>query len=291
MVTAKHLARVFIPREIRNWLRSPNGSMEWAWAQAKYFAGIKDVVEIRPGWPLICHPAAFRFAYFAQKDDPDQVAEFDSFIKEITPGAILLDIGAHFGIFSLALLHYGGPDSIAIAIDPSPMAAEFIRKQANLNGVSGRLRVIQAAVGNQTGYQPMISVGVLSSGYFVQPSPEHPDSELTLTRTTTLDELADAAPRLPTHVKIDVEGEELAVLRGGSKLLGGNKAPLLFIELHNEIVSQSARSPDETVRWLRALDYEIFAPCGDRLNDRQILEKPLIRVVAKKGETSHEKEN
>src|SRR5437867_7154234 len=100
MATAKRLARIIVPREVRNWLRSPTDSMGWAWAQTKYLVGLKQVVQIRPGWSLVCHPAAFKFAYSAQNDDPDQVAEFDSFIQEITSGAVLLDIGAHFGLFS-----------------------------------------------------------------------------------------------------------------------------------------------------------------------------------------------
>jgi FkbM family methyltransferase len=282
MVTAKHLARAVVPREVRNWLRSPIGSLGWAWAQAKYYAGGKSVLQIRPGWSLISHPAAFDFAYFAQSNDPDQVAEFDSFIREITDGAVLLDIGAHFGLFSLATLHYGGPTARAVAVDPSPLATGFIKKQAKLNDVSDRLQIVQAAVGNQIGWQPMISVGILSSGYFVQPSKDHPESELTQIPTTTLDKLAEDLALWPTHIKIDVEGQEFAVIEGGSKLLSHNNAPLLFIELHNEMVSKSGGSPGETLRLLRSFKYETFANNGERLNEREILDKPLIRIVAKR---------
>ena len=94
------------------------------------------MVQIRHGWSLVCHPAAQRFAYFAQNNDQDQIAEFDSFLREITPDAVLIDIGAHFGLFSLAVLHYGGPKAISVAVDPSPMAVRFIKTQAELNQVS-----------------------------------------------------------------------------------------------------------------------------------------------------------
>ena len=281
MATAKRLARLLVPREVRNWLRSPTGSIGWAWAQAKYFAGAKQVVQIRPGWSLICHPAAYRFAYAAQITDPDQVAEFDSFIQAITPGAVLFDIGAHFGLFSLATLHYGGPTANAVAVDPSPIAVEFIKKQAKLNGLSDRLHVLQAAAGDRAGWQAMVSVGILSSGYFVRPSSEHTNSELTLTPTVTLDQLVEDFKVSPSHVKVDVEGYELAVIEGSVKLLSEN-APVLFIELHNEIVRQNGGSPDEILRLLKTLRYEIFATSGNRLDDQAILDRPLIRIVAKR---------
>jgi FkbM family methyltransferase len=282
MTATKSLARILIPRNLRNWLRSPSNSLQWAWAKAKYAAGVTDIVQIRPGWSLICHPAAYRFAYFAQEHDPDQVAEFDSFIQQLTPNAILFDIGAHFGLFSLATLHYGGTNAKAVAVDPSPLASGFIRKQAELNQVSNRLHTVRAAVSDHVGWQPMISVGIISGGYFVSPSKEHPPAELTSTPTTTLDQLAEEFNLFPTHVKIDVEGYELSVICGGIGILSRNDAPLLFIELHNEMVRQNGGVPEETLARVRSLGYEVFSTDGEALDDQAILDRPLIRVVGRK---------
>ena len=282
MAAVKRLARIFVPRKVRNWLRSPSDSMRWAWAQARYFAGGRDIVQIRPGWSLVCHPAAHRFAYFAQNNDQDQIAEFDSFLREITPDAVLIDIGAHFGLFSLAVLHYGGSKAMSIAVDPSPMAARFIKTQAELNQVSDRLHTIEAAISDQVGWQPMVSVGILSSGYYVRPSRDHTPGELTSTPTTTLDQLVEEFDLRPTHIKIDVEGDELAVINGGCKILSQDHAPLLFVELHNEMVRQHGGHPQETLSRLRSLGYRTFATNGDALNDQAILDCPLIRIVARK---------
>jgi len=240
-------------------------------------------VEIRPGWPLICHPAAQRFAYLAQRTDSDQIDELDSFIQHINPGAVLIDVGAHFGIFSFAVLHYGGPSARAIAIDPSPMAAEFVKKQAKLNRVTDRLNVVQAAISDRVGWQSMVAAGIVSSGYYVAPSRDHTSGESTLTRTTTLDQLVKDFGVSPSHVKIDVEGYEFAALNGGVKLLSSDNAPLLFVELHNEIVRQNGGSPDEILRLLTTLGYERFATNGGRLDDQTILDRSLIRIVAKRS--------
>ena len=86
---------------------------------------------MRPGWLITCHPAAYRCAYHLQINDPEQVLEFDNFIDNSFQGMVLFDVGAHFGLFSLAALHYGGPGSRAIAVDPSPIAVRFLKYVAD----------------------------------------------------------------------------------------------------------------------------------------------------------------
>ena len=84
---------------------------------------------------------------------------------------VLFDLGAHFGLFSLAALHYGGIGSRAVAVDPSPAAMRMMRVEARLNNIAdGRWRLVQAAVTNQVGVQQMVAAGVHSAGYYVAPS-------------------------------------------------------------------------------------------------------------------------
>jgi FkbM family methyltransferase len=237
---------------------------------------------MRPGWSLICHPAAYRCAYFAQKNDPEQIAEFDGFIDNSSPGMILFDVGAHFGLFSFASLHYGGSEARAIAIDPSPTAVRFLTMQAKLNRIDDRLQVFQASVGDQLGRQKMISVGILASGYYVAPTEGHPLSELSETRSVTLDSIADELKVNPTHIKIDVEGYEDAVLRGGQKIFSQTPAPIIFLEVHNQIVRELGGNPAETLTLLRDYGYQTFTSTGIPLSEDEILNKPLTRIIARK---------
>ncbi len=245
-----------------------------------YASGKTELVQVRPGWPLKCHPAAYRCAYSAQSNDPEQIAEFDSFVGTLFPGTVLFDIGAHFGLFSLAALHYGGQRAQAIAVDPSPMATRFLNIQAELNGVVDRLRVIEATVGDRMGRQNMIPVGVQASGYYVAPTEGYPSSELTETLAITLDSLVDELKVIPTHIKIDVEGDEAAVLRGGLRLLSRTPPPTLFVELHNEIVRGCGGRPAEALELLRGYGYQAFTVEGSPISNEAILSRPLIRIVA-----------
>lgn len=283
MSQVKKLARTLIPRDVRNWLRAPSKSFEWGWAALKFSVGIKQVVEIRPGWTLQCHPAAYGFAYRSQDTDQEQIEEFDSFISSCSPDMVLFDIGAHFGLFSFAALHYGGANAKSIAVDPSDTATRMMRIQADLNDESQRLSIVQAAVGERTDWQEMVTVGVMSGGYLIAADKDHPASESTRCPATTLDKLAEDFGIQPTHIKIDVEGFEAEVLKGGSHVLSNAESPLLFLELHNQMIRDGGGNPEDTLMLLKKLNYEMCAVDGSPINNGEILSRPLVRVVAKKS--------
>lgn len=282
LARARSVTRAFVPRAARNWLRSPSVSARWAWDQIKFHLGVRNVIEMRRGWSLICHPAAYRCAYFAQENDPEQVAEFDGFIKHASPGMVLFDIGAHFGLFSLAALHYGGPTARAVAVDPSPVAINLLRVQARLNRSADRLNVIQASVHDEAGWRNMVAVGVLGSGYYISVPQGHPASELSKTRAVTVDSLVAELRTKPTHIKIDVEGHEAAVLRGGQKTFSGSPAPIIFLEVHNEIARGLGDDPSETLTLLRDYGYQTYTSNNVPIDESEISSKPLIRVIARK---------
>jgi len=223
---------------------------------------------------LICHPGAYRAAYESQIGDPEQREEFQNFMRHCSRGMYFLDIGAHFGIFSLVAAQLGGK---AVAVDPSPMATRMIAKQADLNGLTDSIRIIQAAVSSESGSIEMLNCGVFSSGYF-KFSQGRAKSELTRTRATTIDEIADQYGA-PTHIKIDVEGHEAATLRGGRKTLD-RYSPLLFLELHNQMIASEGGDPTLAFDELVKLKYETFAHDGNRLDRAAILRKPLTHIVA-----------
>lgn len=262
-----------MPRPLRNWLRSPSKSTEWLWDASRFYLGSTETLHLPPGWSLICHPHAYRVAQ-AQIADPEQRAEFQNFVLHCSRDMLLFDIGAHFGIFSLAAAHFGGK---AIAIDPSPIATRMIAVQSALNRLSGSIRIIQAAVSNEVGTVDLVSSGVFSDGYFKMIQGKS-KNEMTRTQAITIDRLVGQYGP-PTHIKIDVEGQEAAVLRGGRKVLD-RYSPILFLELHNEMISSEGGDPSLTLNELVQLGYETLALEGNSLERDFILREPLIRIVA-----------
>jgi FkbM family methyltransferase len=282
MVSLQRLARAVLPRGVRNWIRAPRKSLDWGWQQTRFLLGQRDQVELRPGLRLLCHPLVYRHSYFAQAEDAEQAAEFDSFLAHCTPGMVLFDIGAHFGLFALAALHYGGPTSRAVAVDASPAAARMIQTQARLNQVQERLSVTCACVCDAVGTRDMVAIGPLADGYYTPPTPTTPRSEMSATPAITLDGLVAQTGLRPTHVKIDVEGCEESVLRGGVQLLTGAQAPLLFLELHNALCREQGKDPSAVLALLDAAGYHTFDVSGAPVEHAALLRGPLVRLVAKK---------
>jgi FkbM family methyltransferase len=279
--TIKACARAVLPRGIRNWLRSPAKSIVWSYQEAQYLFGRTERIEIRPGWRIRCHPLVYSHSYRAQLEDPAQTAEFDSFLSHCTEGMILYDIGAHFGLFSLAALHFGGVDALAVAVDPSPVAVRTMRIQSRLNAAGNRLRILRACVSDRVGFEDMVSVGVLANGYFVSPEKDHGPTETTRVPATTIDHMAHQIGLIPTHLKIDVEGSEAKVLRGAERLLTGSRPPILFLELHNQIISDRGGDSNCVLEYLAARNYTFRSVVSRERVTRDVLRgEPTSRLVA-----------
>ena len=270
----KTVGRIVIPRNVRNWLRSPTRSTQWLWDNVQFKAGITKTFLLPNGRRLLCHPRAYRSAYQAQVCDPEQGEEFHDFLSRCHEGMLLFDVGANFGIFSLAAADAGGR---AVAIEPSAIAVTIISAQVKLNDFAESVRVVTAAAGEAEGSLRMLSSGVFSDGY-LSVAKGRREKETTVVEVTTLDLLA-AKFGVPSHIKIDVEGYEGAVLRGGKRLLG-ESSPLIFLELHNEMVTASGGDPSFCLEELERLGYSVFASNGHPIEKREALGTPVVRVLA-----------
>lgn len=270
----KSVIRTTVPRPVRNWLRSPSRSAEWLWDAAAFSFGATRTLALLPDWSLVCHPHFYKVVQQAQIADPQQAEEFRNFSGHCSPGMFLFDLGAHFGVFSLAAAHFGGR---AVAVDPSPAATKMIATEVRLNDCAGSIQILQAAVSDTNGQIGMLNSGVFSDGYF-QFANGRSRHDLTRTQAVTVDQMS-LQYGIPTHVKIDVEGHEAAVLRGAHSTLA-EASPILFLELHNEIVTASGGDPASALDEITRLDYETFRIGGKPISREEILRASILRIVA-----------
>ena len=141
------------------------------------------------------------------------------FLQSIaTQGWTFLDVGANAGYYSLLALDLGGPTSSIHAFEPNPELLRILERSAYC---SGTIRVIPAACGAYSGTVDL------------QMSPDETNTGLSTVRTDildssvnvvnvpmlTLDEYCQEHGIHPNVIKVDVEGHELAVLKGATKLL------------------------------------------------------------------------
>jgi FkbM family methyltransferase len=277
MMSIRPLARAVIPRSMRNWIRAPGASLSWLFSDVRARLGLLTSYEPRRGWRFKSHPGAIRFAYRAQEEDPEQVSEFNQFIQLCSPGMRLFDLGCHFGLFSLAAVRFGGRDAGAIAVDPSPAAIRMVRFQCGINGLDDRVKTLRACVTDRRGTMHCVDAGVQSAGYFVSPEAGHEDADLTEVDTVSVDDLTERFGP-PTHLKIDVEGHEISVLKGAERTLTQHR-PLVFLELHGDILRRGGETPKEVISHLAMRGYSLREVDGSPLAD-SAAERSLTRLLA-----------
>jgi FkbM family methyltransferase len=212
-------------------------------------------VKVRADWTTKCHPAAKEhFEVF--RTDPVQSTELDAFISHCPKGIQLLDVGAHYGFFAVAALHYGGKDARVVCIEASPGAFKILRSTLELNDSAAQVKSLNVAMGGEDGMLPMLTTGPIAGDYFIVPTEERSDTILVPQRT--LSSVLQETDFNPTHIKIDIEGFEFEVIESGLAVLRKLR-PVLFLELHGTALKARGKSPEQVIRMLRDAGYTRFS--------------------------------
>jgi FkbM family methyltransferase len=226
--------------------------------------------------PVSVLPEAVDWAIYQFWSDPTSAAEMREFVNSARDRDVLFDVGAHFGIFSTvhALVNRGG---LSFAYEPTGAAARIAREHFVRNGVSDRVELVEAAIGQVLGF----SSAVVDPAGFARFGGEiaGPSSAFEM---RTLDSEIERIRRRPDLLKIDVEGFELEVLRGGSRLLREGH-PLVFLELHLDAIEKKGGEPREVIEELTDAGYSEFRIGGRPVGADRICEATtsLVRLTAR----------
>lgn len=148
--------------------------------------------------------------------------------RNVKPGEVWLDVGAHYGYTALALDRFVGVNGSVYAFEPVLQTATYMLQTKERNHLD-RLTVIPVALTDDAVLTPL-------NAAVVRGMADHGRS--TLHNETiygvALDTLAPLLWAADTHVdgvKIDVQGMEIRAVRGMQRILEKHK-PKLVIELH-----------------------------------------------------------
>ena len=185
------------------------------------------------------------------------------------PGSVCLDVGAAAGLYTAALAALAGPSGQVHAVEPLTFAHPVWRRMLRAQA-AGNVRQHAVALGEQPGSGMMsVPVGrygkVTGRSFLTQGSTQlgsnaefarHEDVPV---RVTTLDALcAELGLSRLDFIKIDVEGAELGVLAGGQAAIERFR-PALLIEIEARHAARFGRSAEDTMRWLAARGYSMYA--------------------------------
>ena len=180
------------------------------------------------------------------------------------PGGTFFDVGANYGFYALMASHIGGPKSNVCAFEPQPRLSEALRRSKQANQF-GQLRLFEMALGAQDGtadfFIPDTGSGV-GSVLREHASQTRPVRQTTVT-IATLDSVfsKENLCRLDV-IKIDVEGAELAVLKGARETLG-RLHPFVWFEMNPSAQSAAGHDQEDIYALLESLGYEEFFDVAD----------------------------
>lgn len=152
------------------------------------------------------------------EEEPETVEWLDS----MRPGEVLWDVGAHIGKYSLYAAQAGVR---AFAFEPEPQNFALLAENVALNGLEDVVTPVMTALYDRIGFDHLAVPYVTRAGAYNQ----FGGNRGPVVYGTTLDALTQKFPA-PDHLKIDVDGREREILRGGANVLAAVKS--LLIELN-----------------------------------------------------------
>lgn len=174
-------------------------------------------------------------------------------VDRVPVGAVAVDVGAHGGEWTFALARQVGPTGHVYAFEPSPEYAPVLIWTCHLLGlrnvtivpfaVSSRCRIAAFRTVDQTGRR-------LTGESQLALSSEAGDTSVL---AVGLDDLLPLFPRLAEtrFVKIDVEGAEMEVLQGASKVIGSS-AEIVICEIESRHYARRGGDPNEVFAKFRS---------------------------------------
>jgi FkbM family methyltransferase len=177
----------------------------------------------------------------------------NAILAVVRPGAVVYDIGAHLGTMALGAARLVGDLGRVVAFDGDPENIARLREHTARNGLGDRLRVVHAAVWSRTamgGISFRRGAAVRSQGGVEADGnlPVLASGQIINVAAISLDDFIAASEIPPELVKIDVEGGEYEVLRGGTKLFAKQR-PLVIVEVHHR------RAAEQIASWLSEYQY------------------------------------
>lgn len=150
----------------------------------------------------------------------------------VKPGDIVIDCGAHVGVFTDFALSRGA--SRVVAIEPEPVNLECLRRNFAKEIAAGRVIVVPKGVWNAPGVLTLY-LGGPNSGMNTMIPGAATDSASIEVPTTTIDLIVRDA-RLPRvdYIKMDIEGAEREALKGGLETMRRFRPVLMLDSYHRE---------------------------------------------------------
>ncbi len=176
-----------------------------------------------------------------------QIADIELALEWITRESVVVDVGAHVGLFTIA---FAKKAKQVFSFEPNDTVRVLLEKNLAANGATGMVTVlpfvatdtpkqfVKHAINDQQAEMQYVATAVVG-GESIAGKP--------------LDEVIEKAD----FIKIDVEGMEPVVLRGASVLIDRSR-PVIFIEINKKALDAQGNSRSEIGKFFTKKKYRLY---------------------------------
>lgn len=190
--------------------------------------------------------SALAATYWANPEDRKE--DEDLIAMVLRPGDTYVDVGANIGALALCASDVVGERGTVYAIEAHPRTFGFLAENVSLNG-RRNVRCCNVAVGEQPGTVFMSDLESDDQNHVL------PEGRVAV-KLMPLDDLLQGGMAVAL-LKIDVEGYELPVLRGGGRLLQGTRA--VVFEVWENHTRKYGYEVQEILKLLSESGFEVFS--------------------------------
>jgi FkbM family methyltransferase len=168
----------------------------------------------------------------------------------LAPGMMFVDVGAHVGLLTLAGARAVGPHGRVLALEPTPATFELLVRALAINGVGGRVLAQCLACGARRERRAFHLATVLGHSSLLAPTPGSSEQVARVIEVDVvlLDDIVPAGNCVDV-VKIDVEGTELDVLAGMTRIIRESPDLAIIAEFGPAHLARAGITPDA---WFKA---------------------------------------
>ena len=190
---------------------------------------------------------------------------FKNVVKE---GDVVLDLGANVGYYSLLAARLIGEKGKVYAFEPEPVNYSLLLKNIELNGYDNVVAV-QKAVSNVAGKVRLFLDKKDTGAHTIyQPDDER---EFTEVESVILDDFFKDKEHPINVIKMDVEGAEMAVFSGMSRIIRESENLKMFVEFYFPGMKRAGNAPREFARRLLEDYHFSILAIGEYTKDRKYL--------------------
>lgn len=194
--------------------------------------GQKDLIARIAGEVVVIVPDSLDLiTSYIVREQEDWFEDEIKFVRQLMqPGARAIDVGANYGLYAMSMASRVGTDGHVWAFEPASSTASFLKRSVELNKFVNTT-VVQCALSDRTGIAKLSLDGNSELNALCRENAGTGATEDVM--LTTLDRYAvEHGCEQVAFVKLDAEGEEGNIIRGGAAFFA-RESPLVMYELRH----------------------------------------------------------